>query len=313
MEPSRFLLSGSSLQELQDRVRLEHGPQARIISAERVTVGGVRGFFARQYFEATVEVWPTPRRAARAPLDVPARLGIAALLDDADAAEARSNGLPADPGVSTASEDFAALMDDLTFATARTAPAPAPRGLPLEAPVPLARPGDLVLVIALTVEALEVARAMVHSATAAALRVGGSLVAPGLDRVDDRREAQAARARGVELEQGTFVAFGLGRPGVDVSVDLALSIASIRSIGADQVWVVVDAARKADDTARWVGAVAESVEIDAVAALGAELTATPETVSELRLPVRWIDLAVTAPSSGRRAAAPLRGAADRSR
>jgi len=313
VEPSRFLLKGPTMQELQDRVLSEHGPHARIISAERVTVGGVRGFFARQHFEATVEVGAPHRRAARALLDAPARLGIAALLDDADAAEAHSNGLTVDAGVSTESEDFAALMDDLTFATARVAPAPAPRVLLMEAPAALAQAGDLVLVIGLTVEALEVARTMVLAATDADLRVGGSLVAPGLDRVDDRRDALASRARGVELEQTTFVAFGLTKPGVDVAVDLALRTASIASVGADQVWVVVDAGRKAEDTARWVNAIAESVQIDAVAALGAEFTATPQTVSELGLPVLWIDASVAPQASGRRAAAPARGAVDRSR
>ncbi|MBB5640840.1 hypothetical protein [Cryobacterium roopkundense] len=301
------------MQELQDRVRLEHGAHARIISAERVTVGGVRGFFARQHFEATVEVGPVHRRAERALLDVPARLGIAALLDDADAAEARSNGLAGDASISTESDDFAALMDDLTFATARTSSPAEPLGAPPDAPAPLARAGDLVLVIGLTGEALEVARAMVLLTANADLRVGGSLSAPGLDRVDDRRDALAARARGVELDQTTFVAFGLARPGVDASADLALRTASIGSVGADQVWVVVDTGRKVDDTARWVSAIAESVHIDAVAAVGAELTTSPETVSDLRLPVRWIDLGVEARSSGRRAAAPIRGAADRSR
>ncbi|WP_051972922.1 hypothetical protein [Cryobacterium sp. MLB-32] len=291
MEPNHFLLKGASLQELQDQVRLEHGPDARIVSAERVTVGGVRGFFARQHFEATVEVWPSERRAVRALLDVPARLGIAALLDVADAAEARSNGLTSEPEVSTESEDFAALMDDLTFATARHVPAAASHGFHRQAPAPLTAAGDLVLVIGLTVEALEVARTMVLTATGADLRVGGSLVVAGLDRIDDRRQALAARARGVELDQVTFLAFGLARPGVDVSIDLALRTASIESIGADQVWAVVDAGRKADDTARWVTAVGESVQIDAVAALGAELTATPGTVSDLRLPVRWIEFA----------------------
>jgi len=313
VEPSRFLLKGPTMQELQDRVRREHGPAARIISAERVTVGGIRGFFARQHFEATVEVGPPHRRSVRALLDVPARLGIAALLADADEAEARSNGQPVDSAVSTESENFAALMDDLTFATARPVPATEPSRAPDVSPAPLTGAGDLVLVIGLTTEALQVARAMVLASKRADLRVGGSIIAGDLDRIDDRRDALGARAHGVKREQTTIVAFGLARRGVDASADLALRTASIASIGADQVWVVVDSGRKAADTAAWVNAVAESVQIDAVAALGAELTSTPETVADLLLPVRWIEPATGTASSGRRAATPERGAADRSR
>ena len=95
MELRRFQLEGTSLPELQERVRIEHGHDARIVKAEQVTVGGIRGFFASRHIEVTVEVpvavfvevAPTRRRHARDELTT--RLGIAALLDDADEAEAR--------------------------------------------------------------------------------------------------------------------------------------------------------------------------------------------------------------------------------
>jgi len=312
VEPNRFLLKGPTVQNLQAQVRLEYGSDARIILVERVTVGGIRGFFAREHFEATVELLPK-RRTGRAVLDTPARLGIAALLDDADRAEAHSNGVAGDPGVSTASPDFAALMDDLTFATAPPAPVPPPRPPLGEAPAYLARPGDLVLVIGLTDEGLDVARAIAGGSAGRALRVGGALAARGIDRVDDRRDALGARARGVELSEVVFLAFGLSRPGMTVATDLAMRAASLTSVAADQVWVVVDAGRKSEDTAQWVQAVAESVGIDGVLAMGRGLTSTPDSVYDLQLPVRWLDPAAPAPTSGRRAAAPAQSLTDGSR
>lgn len=313
MEPKRFLLKGSTVQNLQAQVRLEYGSDARIILVERVTVGGIRGFFAREHFEATVELLPKRQRPGHAVLDMPARLGIAALLDDADRAEARSNGVSGDPGVSTTSPDFAALMDDLTFATAPPAAVPPLRPALGEAPAYLARPGDLVLVIGLTDEGFDVARAIADGSAGGALRVGGALAPRGVDRVDDRRDAQGARARGVELSQAVFLAFGLSRPGMTVATDLAMRAASLASVAADQVWVVVDAGRKTEDTAQWVQAIAESVGIDGVLAIGRGLTSTPDSVYDLQLPVRWLDPAAPTPTSGRRAAAPARSLADGSR
>ncbi|MEJ5944079.1 hypothetical protein WDZ17_02040 [Pseudokineococcus basanitobsidens] len=50
------VLEGDEIDELLARVSSEHGPQARVVRAEKVRVGGVAGFFARQRFEVVVEV-----------------------------------------------------------------------------------------------------------------------------------------------------------------------------------------------------------------------------------------------------------------
>ena len=104
MEPKRLRLEGATLPELQARVVAEHGDGARIIAAEQVTVGGIRGFFAKRHIEVTVEVpadepveilveVPSGRRRASHSRDeLTTRLGIAALLDDADDAESRLHG-----------------------------------------------------------------------------------------------------------------------------------------------------------------------------------------------------------------------------
>ncbi|MDP9392991.1 MAG: hypothetical protein M3Q27_01440, partial [Actinomycetota bacterium] len=54
--PTRLLLEGFDIEELLTRIREEHGPGARIVQAEKVRIGGVGGFFAKEKFEIAVEV-----------------------------------------------------------------------------------------------------------------------------------------------------------------------------------------------------------------------------------------------------------------
>ena len=61
------------------------------------------------------------------------------------------------------------------------------------------------------------------------------------------------------------------------------------ALSADQVWVVVDAGRKHEDTARWVGVLSAQLNVTAVAVVGAAETGSPESVNGLGLPVGWID------------------------
>ena len=70
-----------------------------------------------------MDVTPRRRRAAHARLDLSSRLGIAALLENADEAEARFHGATDARHLSTESDGFARLMDELTFATAAAPPA----------------------------------------------------------------------------------------------------------------------------------------------------------------------------------------------
>src|SRR4051812_31946516 len=191
----RLQLKGASLPELRAQVLADYGPAARIVAAEKVTVGGIRGYLARHHYEVTVEVpdqsaWnivedtameraAEPGRRGAHALDEPRRAGIAALLAEAEALEARLHGRPPELNVSTSSGGFAELMDDLTFNTGQTpvaAPAavpgtgtpaplpPAPAGPEAAgadpAPAPLAGAGDLVVVAGLGVDPLHVARSM---------------------------------------------------------------------------------------------------------------------------------------------------------
>jgi hypothetical protein len=299
VEAKRFQLEGPSLAALEAQVAREHGATARIVVAEKVMVGGIRGFFARQHFEVTVEVPAVrpaedTRRARRAKLDVSARLGIAALLAEADDTEARLGGVP-ESALSTDSDHFAALMDDLTFQSLRPDATPAaapvtsaPTAVPVVIPVPLRGVGDLVVVIGLHQDAVTVAGSMAAadpSGGTDTIETAGALIGQAPDW--DRRRSLAARAKGVERGRAVFVAFGLENPRNPGA--LAVQADTIRSIGADQVWVAVDAGRKAADTGRWVRSLAETVSIDGVAVVGRDATSSPETVDQLPVPVGWAD------------------------
>ncbi|NYJ18778.1 hypothetical protein [Glaciibacter psychrotolerans] len=294
----------------------EHGASARIVAAERITQGGIGGFLAKHFVEVTVEV-----EAVATPtvgMALPNRAGIAALLIEADDAEdlLHGTGVPK-PVLSTSSADFDALYDGLndlvgpapvepapldpaplaatvaeqlggpagTVASSATFPVgfPAMPRLPVPAPIPAVKNGigDLVLIIGLRTDSLRVAHSLAGRAGPAAVCVGGSIVLDNVLAVTDRRTALRARAEAVRSERSGFVAYGI-EPGADWGADIA-------ALEADQVWVVVDAGRKHEDTQAWVSIVAASGGIDAVAVLGLAMTTTPETVSQLGAPVAWAD------------------------
>lgn len=256
---------------------------------------------------------PAARTAAQAgPAGGPARpaapthhlqgAAIAALLEEADAAEL-SLHRPAPAGVSTESRDFAELLEQLGtgLRTPTDPPAAAPAaavGSPAHppaaaapgnaagapAPAPLTGVGDLVLLIGLGEDAMDTALAMSMASGGADVRTAGELSAYGHLHVDGRQSATAARAHAVVTERTVLVAFGLGK-----ARNALARVPSVAALSADQVWVVVDAGRKHEDTARWVGVLSAQLNVTAVAVVGASETGSPESVNGLGLPVGWIE------------------------
>ncbi|AMB58736.1 hypothetical protein AWU67_07540 [Microterricola viridarii] len=335
-------LDGPSLQGLHERVLAEHGRHARIVAAERVVSGGIRGFFAKQHFEVTVELPETGTPGVHS-LDLPTRVGLAALLEDADTAEsALAAPLAPVEQPTTATPDFAALLRQMTrdivppnpqladvpqlptagllpIAAAAAAYAPAPPAqlgavapAPIVAPVRsvatagsaaptappelLASPGDLVLCIGARSDAARVAAdwAAENGAEVALCAPATADDAAGhgeLRRVTDRRDAAAARARGVQRAAACIAVVELD--GARAGADVAASSRRERQLGtaaallADQLWLVVDVSRKDEDTAAWVAACREVVEVHGIVAVGGAETATPGSVSALGLPVLW--------------------------
>lgn len=297
------------MEELREQVRTRYGPEARIVSAEAVTVGGIKGYLARRHYEVTVKV-PAPQQQFGGAVGT--RAGIAALLAEADQAEvaAGTAAPPAKtiaPAVSTMSGGFDELVQDLARSTGSIAVAGAAAESSVgSAAAPLVRgrrayrapgrhPGDLTVVVGLPEDALKVCLDMAQKAAAASVAgaadggargvyAGGGQAVQGYLPVGNRAAAVAARAAGVEGGYPVFVAWGTGSSRGEEG-----DLAALASLAADQVWVAVDARMKEEDTARWVAAVKAVVDVTGLAVEHSEGTGTPETVNLLQVPVGWVD------------------------
>ncbi len=275
--PNLLQLSAPTIDDLRQKVRDEHGPLARIISAEKVTPRGIGRVRKPTYFEAVVELPDAPVTPPEVRVDPARRAGIAALLADAEDAEDAGSRL-----------GFDELMASLGGFAQPIPAAPAPAMLAIEAahpplpvPVPPRVPGDLVAIVSLGPDALAIAQAMCRAFAPGELAVAGTIKARGRAALTDRRAALLARAEGVEHGRVVFCAFG-AEAGDDPVHPLA-------AIDPDQVWVVVDAGRKVDDTQRWVERIARTVDVAGLAVVGAASTASPHTVNALGIPVGWVD------------------------
>jgi hypothetical protein len=279
----RFRFDDVSREALTARVRSEFGASARIISASEVRVGGVGGFFARRYVDVVVDVPNAPNPATRSRSGA---VGLAALLEEAERAERQDlppKGPPVIPVVSTQSADFEMLMSDLQSYSDLS-----PKSGLVEAPgAPKLydEPGGLVLFAGLGDDALVVARSLARSVRWSDVRMGGRILGDGLPRVDDRRSAAEYRAKCIAVGSVGLLAWGVGIG----SSGVQSSLSSLRAVDADQIWVVVDAARKADDTAAWVGMLRSGINVSAIAVLHSVETASPDSVGALGLPIGWSD------------------------
>lgn len=317
--PTHYLLEGDSLAEIQRRAAAEHGPDARLISAEKVTVGGIGRFMAKSHYEVVVEVPESavPQQTATTSGQESAQRGsgLAALLDAADSAELRDSGLesphtlapPSRRGRRTRSMDsseFAKVLDSQAFAIepangrraaarveearkrSRTAVAAVSANLNQKTMVPtlLSGEGDLIVVVGPHTDAL-LASARITGGTY--LRRNAGELAQDLDPIassrrpiTDRRGVLRARATAVEQDAALLVALALGPP-----EERAEQLALIPVLEADQLWAAVDATRKPEDTAAWVQPLAAVRPVDGVLCLNAGYTSTPHTVHALGLPV----------------------------
>jgi len=294
----RFRLDGGDAASVAARVREAYGPDARVLAVDEVRLGGVGGFFARRYLDVTVDVPETAHTAppvvpaastsvsAAAPAAAPSAtppaappVGLAALLDSADAADESFSSLGARSQISTQSAGFADVLESLTRTVAAPPTLSPERSAsgPVDPPV---APGAMIVVAGLRDDAREVARAVAATRGTALLRIGGSIESDGVTRVDDRIDAVAARAAAVAASRIVVVAWGLGAGDPDyLRADPRLA-----QLAPDQLWLAVDATRKPEDTAAWVDAVQSIVRVDAAVTVLPVHTATPGSPGVLGLP-----------------------------
>ena len=306
MPPTRLQRNGATLDELRDAVRSEFGPGARIVAAERVTTPGIGGLFRKAHVEATVEVpgpddVPTARVAiADSPVQ---RVGIAALLADAEAAEARIAGH--DGTASTRADAFASVLDGFV-ADGITGSAPRPtRALPeagaeepggsrlLDVPGPSVVPGGTArLVDDVVAEQMVAATAPTRPAPSVRSADGDLVLLVGRPNDVDAaagifatrhalRPTDAADRRSGILARAEGVRDGYALLAVAAWDD----VATAAGLAPDQVWVVVDVGRKHEDSVRMLAAVADRAHVAGIVAIGAGETATPESVHLLGVPV----------------------------
>jgi hypothetical protein len=156
-------------------------------------------------------------------------------------------------------------------------------------PAPLSAPGDLVVVLGLDDTAVHVVRSMVAHAervgdTVPTVHGGGATAVPGRLHLADRWDAVRARAQAVEAGVPVLTAHGLGSPAAGLA-----HLEAAGALGADQVWLVVDARHKPDETAEWVERVRAELEVDALAVVGAGESRSAHTVNALGVPLGWKD------------------------
>ncbi|WP_345148777.1 hypothetical protein [Arthrobacter ginkgonis] len=254
----------------------------RIVSAERITRGGLGGFFASRYFEVTAVPGPASSAVLASPVagdpaaDVrlpghmrpggPVSPGaLAALLDAADAGDGAVSGVVPDgapggvaaPPVSTVAPEFDRLLAGLEREVGGSK---------------LPGPGQILLLAGVRDDALRGAKLLSRATALEGVCTYGVLRTENLPRWGG--EAASLRAPGPLV-----VALGLG------SRWDALAQSMVGRVPADAIWAVVDAGRKPEDTRAWVEGLCGAGPVGGIVVVGEKGTATPHTPAELGLPI----------------------------
>lgn len=292
-----------------ERVRVDHGDEANIVSADLVRTGGVAGFFARETFRVVVELndepAPVPLRAA----DPAARLV-----------------RPVPRGSGSDFADLLGQMIDLSYADAdivETTPEPdaeiaavgpsaGPAGEPLALAELLGRLETLVRpappvpssgIVAVVGRRVEVGAAA--STVAAACGVATAevlLAAPGHHLATPTRVAGIARSLARRADDRPVVVAVVIEGGIDGCRWAGEVLAALR---ADQVRLAVGGWRRVDDATDLLSLLSSSGPVDVVDLVGVAEAADPDAFLTLDAPVgtldgepadldRWVELIVDA-------------------
>ena len=292
--PTQFQLRGHSLESLRWQLFETYGSAARIIRAERIQTGGLFGIGATTSFEVLVEVSAGPAvtnasnnpggpvRTGSARRAAAPRRNLSDLLAEADRADdvrpSASAPLQGAESAIQATPDFDAILRTVAVVSTATGPeAKTP-------PRPSTTPGDLIILAGLRDQPLHTAWSM-----ASQLQEGAELLTAGDHRYTgvshvflDSIEVKKAQALAASAGKPLLIAFSFGQRGTS-------NLSMLGSVQPNQLWFVVDAAHKPEDTQSWVRRACRYGVPDALAVYGATDTATPESVNELKVPIGWVD------------------------
>ncbi|POH73862.1 hypothetical protein [Arthrobacter glacialis] len=296
--PTQFQLRGHSLESLRWQLFEKYGAAARIVRAERIQTGGLFGIGATTSFEVVVEVDTDPashtasgekrglRSAAPTRRGAIPRRSLSDLLAEADRADdARPSG---SDGVMEIKPDFDVVLRKIAADEAHgpdtDSQGVAPGHGEMAIPRPSTMPGDLIVLVGLRDQPLNTAWSMLsHLQNGAELLTAGDYRSNGLSHVFlDSIEVKKAQAMALGDGKPLLIAFSFGQRG-------SSNLSMLASLRPKQLWLVVDAAHKPDDTQSWVRRACRYSVPDALAVLGATDTATPESVNALKVPVGWVD------------------------
>lgn len=156
--------------------------------------------------------------------------------------------------------------------------------LPQAVPRPLTTPGAVVVLAGRRDQPLATAWSMAgHLQDGADVLTAGDHRHYGTSHVFlDSVEVQKAQAAAAHAGKPLLIAFSFGQRG-------ASKLSMLGSVRSQQLWFVVDAAHKPEDTSSWVGRACRYSVPDGLAVLGVTDTATPESVNALKIPIGWVD------------------------
>lgn len=317
-----FRRKASSIDELRMQVLLAYGPEARITDATRVTRKGLGRFFAHEEIEATVVVPDDAAPAGGVAVERVDRVGIAALLADADegdggrtgGSEARADASEqrdaAGDAASTASRSFAALLADVERAlggpgspmppagheavappahdAARGRPGPIALGGPAAAAALASAPGLPLIADRASPGDFVLVVGLGDDATTAARGLIGQTAGSPLLLHGRAADAVADIAdRRAALTARMRAVERDGAIVLAVSVELEGEFGALAELRPDEVWAAVDVSRRTDDTAHWLSCLDAAAPVAALAAVGSARTRHPLDLSRFGWRIGW--------------------------
>jgi hypothetical protein len=284
-------VTAATVELLRSKVTDEHGSTDVIVgSIRQVKSSNMLGIGKTTTFECDVDVPEIGSRRKFRSGRVERQKALDLLSEQTEATageplEAQGEALA--PDAFAFQQTLALLEDEIDTSDTPRSVLPGARPGPIisakrwqKVPVAAHGAGDLIVVVGVAADALHIAHQFSAEYGASKICTAGEL-ATGINSLTDRRSVLAARTSATDEQRFVIVAFGI-IPGRDYAEEMQM-------LDATQVWAVVDASRKTDDTRVWVALLDEAVNVDALAVIGTTATQTPTSVNGLGVPIGWVE------------------------